>query len=261
MRGPLVPLAERLQRGALGVGLFVIVSGEAADGGQAREERDVGDYDLLAILLARQAGTAKSADRTGVPADLSSTGPGDPAGGHSCHELREHVTAGTRSRRSRTPPRPAARVAARRECAQPSGSACPAWPSPRPWGLPAAGQGGLPGRKMKTQILCRAYGSGRASRRSRNTMRVKPYAIRFPSRYARHTALSAPGGRMSTSGCSCRYRSSLRTCTSGPGGTSCTGQYRHPVSGQRNGFPKSPATRHRRPGYECLPPSWTCRCE
>ena len=104
MRGPLVPLAERLQRGALGVGLFVIVSGEAADGGQAREERDVGDYDLLAILLARQAGTAKSADRTGVLAVLSSTGPGDPAGGHSCHELREHVTAGTRSRRSRTLP-------------------------------------------------------------------------------------------------------------------------------------------------------------
>jgi hypothetical protein len=70
-------------------------------------------------------------------------------------------------------------------------------------------------------------------------MRVKPYAIRFPSRNARHTALSAPGGCMSTSGCSCRYRSSLRTCSGGPGGTSCTGQYRYPVSGRRNGFPKS----------------------
>ena len=31
-------------------------------------------------------------------------------------------------------------------------------------------------------------------------MRVKPYAIRFPSRNARHTARSAPGGRMSTYG-------------------------------------------------------------
>jgi hypothetical protein len=84
-------------------------------------------------------------------------------------------------------------------------------------------------------------------------MMVKPYAIRFPSRNARHTALSAPGGCMSTCGCSCRYRSSLRTCSGGPGGTSCTGQYRHPVSGQRNGFPKSPATRHRRRGYKRLP--------
>ncbi len=81
-------------------------------------------------------------------------------------------------------------------------------------------------------------------------MRVKPYAIRFPSRNARHTALSAPGACMSTSGCSCRYRSSLRTCSGGPGGTSCTAQYRYPASGQRNGFPKSPATRHRRRGYE-----------
>jgi hypothetical protein len=89
-------------------------------------------------------------------------------------------------------------------------------------------------------------------------MRVKPYAIRFPSRNARHTALSAPGGRISTSGCSCRYRSSLRTRSSGPGGTSCTRQYRYPASGQRNGFPKSPATRHRR-GHQCLPPSSTRR--
>jgi hypothetical protein len=84
-------------------------------------------------------------------------------------------------------------------------------------------------------------------------MRVKPYAIRFPSRNARHTALSAPGGWMSTLGCSCRYRSSLRTCSGGPGETSCTGQYRYPVSDQRNGFPKSPATRHHRRGYECRP--------
>ena len=104
-------------------------------------------------------------------------------------------------------------------------------------------------------------GSGRASRRSRNTIRVKPYAIRFPSRNARHTALSAPGGCMSTSGCSRQYRSSLRTCSGGPEGTSCTGQYRYPVSDQRNGFPKSPATHHHHRGYERLPPSAVRRAQ
>ena len=65
---------------------------------------------------------------------------------------------------------------------------------------------------------------------------------------------------MPTSGCSCRYRSSLRTCSGGPGRTSCTGQYRYPVSGQRNGFPGITATRHGRGGYERLPPPRTCRC-
>jgi hypothetical protein len=69
-------------------------------------------------------------------------------------------------------------------------------------------------------------------------MRVKPYATRFPPWNARHTALSASGGCMSMSGCSCRYRSSLGTWSGGPGGTSCTGQYRYPVSGQRNSFSK-----------------------
>ena len=38
------------------------------------------------------------------------------------------------------------------------------------------------------------------------------------------------------------------------GGTSCTGQYRYPAGGQRNGFPKSPATRQRCRGHERLPP-------
>ena len=70
-------------------------------------------------------------------------------------------------------------------------------------------------------------------------MRVKPYAIRSPSRNARHTALPAPGGSISTSGCSCRYRSSLRTWSGGPGGTSCTGQYRYPVSCPRNRLVKN----------------------
>ena len=69
-------------------------------------------------------------------------------------------------------------------------------------------------------------------------MRVKPYAMRSPPRNARHTALWAPGGCMSTSGCPCRYRSSLGTWSGGPGGTSRTGKYRYPVSGQRNSFPK-----------------------
>ncbi len=125
---------------------------------------------------------------------------------------------------------------------------------PAALGTPGSRARGMPGRKMPPKSCAAPNSSGRAPRRSRNTMRVKPYAIRFPSRNARHTALSAPGGCMSTSGCSCRYRSSLRTCSGGPGETSCTGQYRYPASGQRNGFPKSPATRHRRRGYECLPP-------
>jgi hypothetical protein len=83
-------------------------------------------------------------------------------------------------------------------------------------------------------------------------MRVKPYAIRSPSRNAHHTALLASGGWISTSGCSCRYRSSLRTWSGRPGGTSCTGQYRHPASGQRNGFPKTPAPGHHRYGPASL---------
>jgi hypothetical protein len=74
----------------------------------------------------------------------------------------------------------------------------------------------------------------------------KPYAIRSPSRNARHTALRTPGGSISTSGCSRRHRSSLRTWSGGPGGTSCTGQYRHPSSGPRNRLLKTrlPATAH-----------------
>jgi hypothetical protein len=84
-----------------------------------------------------------------------------------------------------------------------------------------------------------------------NTMRVKPYAMSSPSRNARHTALCAPGGCMSTSGCSCRYRSSLLSWSGGPGGTSCTGQYRYPVSGQRNGFPEMT-------GHSALP---SLRCD
>ena len=80
-------------------------------------------------------------------------------------------------------------------------------------------------------------------------MRVKPYPMRSPPRNARHTALWASGGWMSTSGCSCRYRSSLGSCSGGPGGTSGTGQYRYPVSGQRNSFPKSHAIRLRRRGH------------
>jgi hypothetical protein len=72
-----------------------------------------------------------------------------------------------------------------------------------------------------------------------NTMRARPYAMSSPSRNARHTALCAPGGCMSMSGCSCRYRSSLVSWSGGPGGTSCTGQYRYPVNRQRNGFPRN----------------------
>jgi hypothetical protein len=123
----------------------------------------------------------------------------------------------------------------------------PCRPSRPPSGRWHGQEDALPqGRRPKS---CAApNGSGRASRRSRNTMRVKPYAIRSPSRNARHTALRPPGGSISTSGCSCRYRSSLRTWSGGPGGTSCTGQYRYPLSGPRNRLLKTRATRRRR-GY------------
>src|SRR5215475_3408903 len=70
VRDPFVPAAQRSPGSVLDDGLFVVVSGEAADGVQAGEERDGGEHDLLAILLAQQAGTAESADRTQVLADL-----------------------------------------------------------------------------------------------------------------------------------------------------------------------------------------------
>jgi hypothetical protein len=89
-------------------------------------------------------------------------------------------------------------------------------------------------------------------------MRVKPYAIRSPSRNARHTVLRAPGGSISTSGCSCRYRSSLRTWSGGPGGTSCTGQYRYPLSGPRNRLLKTRARALRSSGPE-QPGCWPGR--
>ena len=87
-------------------------------------------------------------------------------------------------------------------------------------------------------------------------MRVKPYAMRSPSRNARHTALWAPGCWMSTSGCPCRYRSSLGTWSGGPGGTSRTGQYRYPVqrpAQQLSEITRYPPRRRRRRrgrGYE-----------
>ena len=49
-------------------------------------------------------------------------------------------------------------------------------------------------------------------------MIVKPYSYKIPvPERAPYGALGA-GGCMSTSGCSCRYRSSLRTWSGGPGG-------------------------------------------
>ena len=164
--------------------------------------------------------------------------PVNPPGGHSCHEparaRRRWYTVAAEL--DAAPGRP---LMSRR-----AGSACSPTAQHAQPGHPAALE--TPGSKTRESKSCTPFnGSGRASRRSRNTMRVKPYTIRFPSRKAHHTALSAPGGCMSTSGCSCRYRSSLRTCSGGPGGTSCTGQYHYPVSGQRNGFPE----------ITCYPPS------
>src|SRR6476646_4994782 len=71
MRDPLVPAAQRLPCGFLDNGQFVIVSGKAADGVQAGEERDRGEHDLWAIVPAQQAGTAKATDCAQVPPDLS----------------------------------------------------------------------------------------------------------------------------------------------------------------------------------------------
>src|SRR5690242_11712628 len=51
MRDSLVPVAQRLPCGFLDDGQFVIVSGKAADGVQAGEERDRGEHDLQAIVL------------------------------------------------------------------------------------------------------------------------------------------------------------------------------------------------------------------
>jgi hypothetical protein len=122
------------------------------------------------------------------------------------------------------------------------GFGVPCRPSRGPGGSPQPGRRCLAGWSRPKSCVA-SNGSGRASRRSRNTMRVKPYAMRSPSLTARHTALWAPGGCMSTSGCSCRYRLSLRTWSGGPGGISCTGQYRYRVSSQHKSFPKSHATR------------------
>ena len=119
------------------------------------------------------------------------------------------------------------------------------------------GQEDASSQRRRPESCAAPNGSGTSSRRSRNTMRVNPYAIRSPSRNARHTALRAPGGSISTSGCSCRYRSSLRTWSGGPGGTSCTGQYRCPESGPRNRLLKIRPTRRCR--YGCPPPTRTCR--
>src|SRR6476620_9333388 len=54
MRDPLVPAAQRLPCGFLDDGQFVIVSGKAADGVQAGEERDRGEHDFRAIVPARR---------------------------------------------------------------------------------------------------------------------------------------------------------------------------------------------------------------
>jgi hypothetical protein len=161
--------------------------------------------------------------KTLAPADLGLLGGRSPRYGGRGGQVRPDCTAG-------------ARHAPRRRSSQvrPQPAVLPAVPpSPAALELLARAKGCL-AAAAATGILCCAYGSGRSSRRSRNTMRVKPYAIRSPSRNARQTALRAPGGSISTSGCSCRYRSSLRTWFGRPGGTSCTGQYRCPVSGPRN---------------------------
>jgi len=60
-----------LPRGFLDDGQFEIVSGKAAGGVLAGEERDRGDHDLAVIVSAKQAGSAKAADCAQVLVDLS----------------------------------------------------------------------------------------------------------------------------------------------------------------------------------------------
>ena len=169
-------------------------------------------------------------------------------------EARLGRTARPEQGRPRGAPVPRDTLGAPRACCSPQSCSRAA----RPGRLWTAGTGNRRLAQERRPKSCAApNGSGSASRRSRNTMRVKPYAIRSPSRNARHTVLRAPGGSISTSGCSCRYRSSLRTWSGGPGGTSCTGQYRYPLSGPRNRLLKTRATRRR--GYGYPPPRWTLR--
>ena len=58
---------EELRRDAADV---VVVPGEAAHHGQAGEERDGGEHDLVAIIEAQQAGAAEAVHGSQVPADL-----------------------------------------------------------------------------------------------------------------------------------------------------------------------------------------------
>ena len=164
------------------------------------------------------------------------------------------VCWGVRSRRSWPPPRAVRRCRGSPGVRAAQRFSLPTPAIPRPWALPAAGQGECLAGTLRPKSCAAPNGSGRASKRSRNTMRVKPYAIRFPPgtraiRDSRRQAAvcrrpGAPAGTAQAAGPS-----------GGPGGTSCTGQYRYPASGQRNGFPKSPATRHRPAAMSALRPS------
>ena len=81
-------------------------------------------------------------------------------------------------------------------------------------------------------------------------MRVKPYSDEVP------VPERAPYGTLGARRLYVHARVLLPVPLKPPellrrsGETSCTGQYRYPVTGQRNGFPRLPATRHRRRRYE-----------
>src|SRR5262249_5759760 len=70
VRDPVIPTAQRPAGVVLHHSLLVVLAGEAADSIYAGEERDRGELDLIAGILAQQARAAKAADALQVRADL-----------------------------------------------------------------------------------------------------------------------------------------------------------------------------------------------
>src|SRR6516225_4966018 len=70
VRDPVVPAAQRPAGGVLHHSLLVVLASEAADSIYAGEERDRGELDLIASILAQQARAAEAADAPQVRADL-----------------------------------------------------------------------------------------------------------------------------------------------------------------------------------------------
>jgi hypothetical protein len=70
VRDSLIPPAQHASCGLFHDGLLKVFAGEAADGIDAGKEHDRGEHDLIAGVLAQQAGAAEAGDTPQVPADL-----------------------------------------------------------------------------------------------------------------------------------------------------------------------------------------------